>query len=78
MVMNINYAIEYYKKEIMNLLGMKEWGVLPLILYDDETIAKVYDLMDKIDALKFAKYELDRMRSEIFKISENMEIVNGK
>lgn len=78
MVMNINYAVEHYKKEIMNLLGMKEWGVLPLVHYDDETVAKVHNIMGKIDALQYAKYELDRMRSEIFKISENMEIVNDK
>lgn len=66
-MMNCTQAIEHYKKEIMNLLGMKEWGVLPLVHYDDETVAKVHELMGKIDALKFAKYELDRMRSEIMK-----------
>jgi hypothetical protein len=65
MVMNCTQAIEHYKKEIMNLLGMKEWDVLNLVTVDDETKAKVYDLMDKIDALKLAKYELDRMSSEI-------------
>lgn len=77
MVMNITYAVNHYKKEIMNLLGMKEWGVLPLVHYDDETVAKVYELMGKIDELNYAKYELDRMRSEIFKISEYMENKNG-
>ena len=66
-MMNCTQAIEHYKKEIMNLLGMKEWGVLNLVTVDDETIAKVHNIMGKIDALQYAKYELDRMRSEIMK-----------
>ena len=66
-MMNCTQAIEYYKKEIMKLLGMKKWGVLPLAPVDDKTASKVYDLMQKIDELKFAKYTLDRMRSEITK-----------
>jgi hypothetical protein len=66
-MMNCTQAIEHYKKEIMDLLGMKEWGVLNLVTVDDETIAKVHNIMGKIDALQYAKYELDRMRSEIMK-----------
>ena len=71
-MINCTQAIEYYKKEIMKLLGMKEWGVLDLINIDDEIVSKVYDLMDKIDELNYAKYKLDRMREEIQEIQANV------
>ena len=74
-MMNCTQAIEYYKKEIMKLLGMKKWGVLNIGFVDDDTASKVYDLMGKIDELQYAKYKLDRMRDEIMQRAERLKSV---
>ena len=74
-MMNCTKAIEHYKKEIMKILGMKKWGVVSLVEVDDETAVKVYNIMEKIEELKYAKYKLDRIRRECFGLAENLRSI---
>ncbi len=71
-MINCKKTIKHYKKEIMKILGIKKWGVINLVNVDDEKKAKVYNIMEKIEELKYEKYKLDRMREERYGIYKNV------